>query len=114
MKYLIMSAALVMAVPTWAQDQTPPPAHHRHHATTRHHVSADRLNAEELAGLQRGGASDEGRKLLVRRYDGTTEIAEYRTWHDCDFARARLVGNHPYDLEAAHLDDEVKTAECVQ
>ena len=26
MKYLIMSAALVMAVPTWAQAQTPPPA----------------------------------------------------------------------------------------
>jgi hypothetical protein len=25
MKYLIMSAALVMAVPTWSQAQTPPP-----------------------------------------------------------------------------------------
>jgi hypothetical protein len=50
----------------------------------------------------------------VHYYEGTTSIAEYRTWHDCEFVRARLVGNHPYDIEAAHLDDEVKTAECVQ
>jgi hypothetical protein len=64
MKYFIMSVALVMAmaVPTWSQAQTPPPAHSGHHATTRHHVfrhysMADRLNAEELAVLERRGAS---------------------------------------------------------
>jgi len=114
MKYLIMSAALVMVVPTWSQAQTPP-AHIGHHATTRHHVTADRLNAEELTGLQRSSAlADGGRKLLVHYYGGTSSIAEYRTWHDCEFVRAGLVGNHPYDIEAAHLDDEVKTAECVQ
>ena len=64
MKYLIMSAALVMAVPTWARAQTPPPAHSWHHAGPHHHVYrphpyswADRLNAEELADLQRRGPS---------------------------------------------------------
>jgi hypothetical protein len=74
------------------------------------------LCALPLAGMiivSTSTLADGGRKLLVHHYDGTTEIAEYRTWHDCEFVRARLVGNHPYDIEAAHLDDEVKTAECV-
>jgi hypothetical protein len=62
MKYLIMSATLVMAVPTWTQAQTPPPAHSWHHARPHQHVfrpysMADRLNAEELADLQRRGPS---------------------------------------------------------
>jgi hypothetical protein len=105
MKYLIMSAALVMAVPLGRR------INRRRRRITgimqrpRHHGSADRLNAEELAG---------GRKLLVHYYGGTSSIAEYRTWRDCNFVRARLVGNHPYDIEATHLDDEVKAAECVQ
>jgi hypothetical protein len=51
-------------------------------------------------------------KLLTHHYDGTSSIAEYRTWHDCEYVRARLLGNHPYDLGADHLDDEVKAAEC--
>jgi hypothetical protein len=66
MKYLrsrlVMSAALAIAASTWAQAQTPPPTHRGHHTTTHHHVVrprpyswADRLNAEELADLQRRG-----------------------------------------------------------
>jgi hypothetical protein len=60
MKYLIMSAALVMTVPTWSQAQTPPPHswhHARHHHVFRPYSMADRLNAEELADLQRRGPS---------------------------------------------------------
>jgi hypothetical protein len=51
-------------------------------------------------------------KLLTHHYDDTSSIAEYLSWRDCEYVRARLMGNHPYDLEAAHLNDEVKTAEC--
>ena len=53
-------------------------------------------------------------KLLTHHYDSTSSIAQYLTWRDCEYVRARLLGNHPYDLDAVHLDDEVKAAECVQ
>jgi hypothetical protein len=72
-----------------------------------------------LAGimiLSTAALADGGRswKLLTRHYDGTSSIAQYLTLSDCEHVRARLLGNHPYDLDAVHLDDEVKAAECVQ
>jgi hypothetical protein len=72
MKYLvsalIIPGALAIAVPVWAQTPMTPPQSNAvtgsgHRATTHHHVGryqnsmADRLNAEELATLQSGGAS---------------------------------------------------------
>jgi hypothetical protein len=72
-----------------------------------------------LAGimiLSTAALADGGRswKLLTHHYDGTSSIAEYLTWRDCEYVRARLLGNHLYDIEAAHLDDEAKTTECFQ
>ena len=80
MKYLMcLSVALAIAMPAWAQTPT-----HHHHPTYRHNMygmygghrshysAADRLNAEELNVLQRGGPSIQrmpsGGKQLTNPY----------------------------------------------